>query len=520
MTIKGITIKWPVWVIILLIVGFGMYKFAPKVLGKMGFSNTTRTIAINPWSPYGAMLRMNGGMDYDATSRAATEFNLKAQFKRFDKRDAAIAALDAGAIDACWVTVDIMPTELFEYSTLSKVGVELIAITDISRGADVIVADRTIKTVQDFKGKQVAYTDASASLTLLIYLLETANMTLDDIIPVRVASGVEAAQMFLDRKVPIAAVWSPDDGDCLEAIEGSTRFFGTDKARNIVMDGLLVRKDDLKNPEFRTWATNLVAAWLVGNAECNESESAKQEAAVLFDKAFTGYGVDIALAGLNGVRLTTYQDNVNLFGMNREFTGVTGEKVYNNMARIYSKVPDTKGSVLAKNPLAWREVSNENIIKEITTLTGREHLAEPDILKFNPLETAEAQAEAATAIPVVSIKVIINFPFNSAELDDYAKTALDAQVINKAQELSGFRMRVEGNSDKVGSQTASGEQYNKELSKRRAQAVINYLTKAGNFDANRFVAPIGWGSSNPIYPNEVNAVEAAANRRTEVIFIN
>jgi len=519
MTIKGITIKWPVWILLLILVGIGTYLVAPKVLGKMGFSNEVRKVAINPWSPYGAELRLNNGMAYDPESRNAKEFGLKVEFKRFDDRAPAISALISKDIDAAWVTVDIMSTEVFEGSDLASLGISLIGFTDISRGADVVVVDRTIKNVQDFRGKKVAYTDASASLTLLLNLLESAKMTLDDIVPVRVASGIKAAEMFQNREVPIAVVWSPDDGDCIAKIEGSYKFFGTDKARNIIMDGLIVRKADLEDKAFRTWATKLMTSWLVGNAECNQSETAKKEAAVIFDKCFTGYGVEIAMAGLNGVRLTTYEDNKNLFGLNVSFTGVTGEKLYSRMANIYSKVPDGKGSVLAKNPLSWKEISNESIIKEITTLTGVEHSAEPDVVKFDPISQSQEKV-VSEATPVTAIKVIINFAVGSAELDDYAKTILDRDVMPYAEGFSGYRIRVEGNSDASGNQTEKGAAYNKRLSLQRAQSVVNYMIKTGNFDPNRFTKPIGWGFDKPIYPIENGESESSANRRTEISFIN
>lgn len=520
MTIKGITIKWPVWILLLAILGVCTYFFAPKVLSSMGFSNKARIVGINPWAPYGAILRLNNGMAYDKESRAAKEFGLKAEFKRFDDRLPAVAALISKDIDAAWVTVDIMSTECFDQSDLAKLGVSMIAFTDISRGSDVIVADRTIKSVQDFKGKKVAYTDASASLTLLINLLESAHMTLSDIIPVRVTSGMKAAEMFKAREVPIAAVWAPDDGDCLKAIEGSTRFFSTDKARNIIMDGVIVRKEDMKDKNFRNWAEKLVKTWLVANAECNQNESAKKEAAVIFDKCFTGYGVDIALAGLDGVRLTTYEDNKNLFGLNVAFTGVTGEKLYSRMANIYSQVPDTKGGVLAKNPLAWKEISDETVIEAITDLTGSEQAAEPDVVKFEPIATPAQEKAAATATPITSVKVTVNFALGSAELDDNAKSILDAKVVPYTQGFSGYRLRVEGNTDQSGNQTAKGQAMNKSLSLRRAQSVIDYLVKVGHFDPNRFTKPIGWGSTNPIYATETSEAESAANRRTEINFIN
>lgn len=519
MTVKGITIKWPVWVIVFALIGIGMYYAAPNVLPKMGFTDSPRKIAINPWSAFGAELRLNNGMGYDPESRNVKEFGLKAEFIRIDDRAPAMAALTSRNVDAIWVTTDIMSTETFEGSDLAKLGVAQIVFTDISRGADVIVADRTIKNAMDLKGKQVAYADASASLTLLINLLESAGLTLNDITPVRVKSGVEAAAMFQALAVPCAVVWSPDDGDCIQQVEGAHELFSTAKARNIIMDGIIVRKVDLQDKAFRIWANKLVTSWLVANAECNQSMKAKQEAAAIFARSFSGYTDDLALDGLNKVRLCTYGDNRNLFGLNLSFKGVTGEELYSRMANIYSSVPDGKGSYLSRNPLVWKMVSDESIIEEINTLTGTEQAAEPDIIMFAPI-TPEQETVVANAEPVTSIKVIINFATNSAQLNDQAKTILDRQVIPYAKGLSGYRIRTEGNTDQQGNQTEKGRIYNENLSYQRAQSVIDYLIKAGKFDPNRFTKPIGNGSNKPIFANENSEAERSANRRTEVVFIN
>lgn len=59
---------------------------------------------------------------------------------------------------------------------------------------------------------------------------------------------------------------------------------------------------------------------------------------------------------------------------------------------------------------------------------------------------------------------------------------IDQEFVNIAKQFSGARIRVEGNTDNTGNYAA-----NVELSKRRAQAVVDYLVKEYNFDRNRFI---------------------------------
>ena len=71
------------------------------------------------------------------------------------------------------------------------------------------------------------------------------------------------------------------------------------------------------------------------------------------------------------------------------------------------------------------------------------------------------------------------------------------------------KLRIEGYTDSIGS-----ESYNMELSRKRAQAVANYLISQG-IDATRLMV-IPMGESNPIASNK-NAEGRAMNRRVEII---
>ncbi len=81
-----------------------------------------------------------------------------------------------------------------------------------------------------------------------------------------------------------------------------------------------------------------------------------------------------------------------------------------------------------------------------------------------------------------------------------------AQVINSHPELTSIR--VEGHTDSRGD-----HDYNMDLSQRRAEAVVRYLTGRGGVDASRLSAQ-GFGPDNPIDSNDTRNGRAA-NRRVE-----
>jgi OOP family OmpA-OmpF porin len=72
-------------------------------------------------------------------------------------------------------------------------------------------------------------------------------------------------------------------------------------------------------------------------------------------------------------------------------------------------------------------------------------------------------------------------------------------------------IRVEGNTDNVGD-----AEWNRKLSKRRAQAIVDYLISRG-IEPSRLVAR-GNGSNRPVASNKTPDGRAR-NRRTDILFI-
>lgn len=102
----------------------------------------------------------------------------------------------------------------------------------------------------------------------------------------------------------------------------------------------------------------------------------------------------------------------------------------------------------------------------------------------------------------------VNFKFNSDKLDSEAKMALDQMVTNQNQ-YKRFFIAVEGFTDQVGS-----TDYNAALSRRRADAVMEYLVVAHDVPVYR-IHMVGLGKQKPIEDARTRAANAK-NRRVEV----
>lgn len=141
-------------------------------------------------------------------------------------------------------------------------------------------------------------------------------------------------------------------------------------------------------------------------------------------------------------------------------------------------------------------------------------------------EAAKAQADAAKAQQTAdyannringlddfnSIKTItVNFRLGSSALGPQAKAAIDeAAAWVKTQNTKGWVMAVVGYADTTGN-TAR----NRDLSERRANAVIYYIVTKYRTPMHRFVQPFGYGEMEAVGDNKTRSGRAK-NRRVEI----
>src|SRR6185312_5235397 len=106
----------------------------------------------------------------------------------------------------------------------------------------------------------------------------------------------------------------------------------------------------------------------------------------------------------------------------------------------------------------------------------------------------------------------VNFKFNSDKLQSDGKMALDQMVMDQ-NHYKRFFIAVEGFTDRTGS-----NDYNQALSRRRADAVVQYLVAQHNIPIYR-IHNVGLGELKPV--DEARNREARAkNRRVEVTFFS
>src|SRR5579863_1956302 len=145
-------------------------------------------------------------------------------------------ALIAGQIDLIASTVDtallyMKSPDQFKY---------VVAIDD-SNGGDGIVAKKSIKTVADLKGKQVAYSQGSVSQFYLDVLLEKAGLKESDITSVDMGPG-DAGVAFVAGKVDAAVTWEPHLTKGKQAPDGHL-LTDSSKTPGLITDVIIGDKD-------------------------------------------------------------------------------------------------------------------------------------------------------------------------------------------------------------------------------------------------------------------------------------
>lgn len=473
-------------------------KIAPKGAGDStasifsgGNDNGCIRLGVVTWGGYAGGQWFNRGFQSNDNSEYKKQYGFCVEFKLLDDFNASREAWKADQIDGLWVTADAFPTEAAGLSQYEPV---FLFQADWSRGGDAIVGNRSIKNSNDLRGKKVAVAEGTPSHTFLTYVLEANGLSLKDIEVVKVPNAIDAASAFKSKSVDAAVVWSPDDEDCIKNVDGAHVVISTRDAKYIIADGFLFKKKYVGENQDKL--KKLVQGWLKGNAEINGSDDVKKQASQILAQGLN-ITPEAAYKAMNKVRLVTYGDNLNFFGVNGDYKGVTGENLYNKMTGVYSNLNLTGGTVPQ-----WRNVIDRSFIQNLGMDASGDQSGETQSTFKAP------DAKAKTAEAITSKPVTISFESGSSTLSDEAKQIIDEKFVQEAKVFESNRIRIEGNTDNVGNASS-----NVALSESRANAVVNYLVNEHGFSRNRFVT-VGHGSKNPVCSEATDECRAK-NRRTD-----
>lgn len=106
---------------------------------------------------------------------------------------------------------------------------------------------------------------------------------------------------------------------------------------------------------------------------------------------------------------------------------------------------------------------------------------------------------------------VVYFAFDRATIGATERVKIE-ELASHLQANSGLNVIIEGHADERGS-----DEYNRNLSQRRALAVRDYLVSLG-VSGNR-IDTVGYGEERPVIPAAATEAEHAQNRRAEFLLV-
>ena len=169
----------------------------------------------------------------------------------------------------------------------------------------------------------------------------------------------------------------------------------------------------------------------------------------------------------------------------------------------------TAGPAMSQSaPQQADSFSNDELVCALNPKCGAEHV----MIRRRGITISEPELSRRSAPPPYFNNITFNF--DSSELTREAQAMLDRiAVALHNPSIRTLRYRIEGHTDAKGSST-----YNQSLSKRRAEAVRNYLITMG-ISEERLIA-VGFGKTRPLPNPPAASPYAPINRRVQFSWIN
>lgn len=209
-------------------------------------TSTVLTVGLNDWPGYTIALY---GQIHDIFER----HGLQVEFYFFNSLQDNIRANLRGALDLSFVSLwDVLQADPGQDSP------SILAVVDVSAGADGIVGLPQYQTLTDLQGKRVGCKLGTVSHLILLEALDAAGMEPLDVDIVDVLNPV-ALEQLKRGQLDAAVLWEPDLSQA-EADLGVSRLFSTADVNSLVVDVLATSSDRLRrDPES---LQDFLQAWL------------------------------------------------------------------------------------------------------------------------------------------------------------------------------------------------------------------------------------------------------------------
>jgi NitT/TauT family transport system substrate-binding protein len=468
-------------------------------------------VDISEYAGYGGLIVANGGLAPNPDSIFARDYGF--QVKLSVSEEETWSKLNNGRLAAIATTVDTLPVlgRQFEAVIPAQIG--------YSRGADMVVVDRGITSINQLSGKVLAASQFNESEFFIRYLAQEAG------VPVKVLRDLDerpspgelglvfyedafvacdAYEHELSRSAPRlngCVGWTPRTDEVVEESEGRAKMLVSNRNLLVVADVLAVNKGLAeKHPEM---VRGLVHGLLEGNRLLREQPD---KYLPIVAKAFNWSEAD-AREELARVHLANLPENRAFFAGTIDAAGSYGG-IFQSSVLAYGPI--------IRNPTDSARFSDTRHLDELAA----KGLFADQVIAIAPIRTTSQVPLEGD--PLLRKDIRFFFEPNSAALDRNAKENLDyLDTIRRFLQVSpGSTVLLRGHVDNAkvpDFRREGGDQLVKsmalkamELSRQRAQAVRDaLLERHAAIDKGR-VETVGRGWEDPA------GMDSDLNRRVEV----
>lgn len=465
-----------------------------NVINTQKESNDTINISLDEWIGWKEIIDANGGLSTQPGS-IYDKLGIKVNISVINDATQSSNALIKGSLDAAGYTIN---RTAFLSTKFKEAGIDVVMpyITNYSNGGDGIIANSSIKTVEDLVDAKIGVPEFSEAQTLVVWFVNQSDLSADQkqkIIDnlILFETPDEAAKAFFAGELDVAATWEPYLTQAKNMTDAHI-FFSTASSSSLVMDGILF------NQKFAEENSDVVSKFIQGALEASELYETDLTTIKSVMPMFSTASDQDILDNCASAKLTTWKDNKNLLND-------TARTIYTNMCVV------------------WNSIGEETNDKLVETLFDDSYLASIEnnfdttvVSKVDNVAVTEENAqEVIDTQSLIKGTASVTFEKNTAKFTD-SKAASEElnRFIEIAKVLDGTIIEIAGNTD-PNPDVDPQDEYNKKLSRQRAEAVKNYFIMNG-ISADRIVT-VGNGSSNPVVENDTEE-HRAMNRRTDVSF--
>lgn len=473
--------------------------------------DNTLQIDISEYAGYGGLIVANGGLEPNPESYFTKEFGFKVRITKSESET--WSPLNNGRLAATATTADALAVLGRQFDAVVPVQI------GFSRGADMVVVDRGIASVNNLADKVMAASQFNESEFFIRYLAQEAGVAVAVLrdLDARPPAGqlglvfyedafiaCDAYQHELARSQPRlngCVGWTPRTDEVVEKSGGRAKVLVSNRNLLVVADVLAVNKGFAKaNPDM---VKGLVHGILEGNRRLRDQQA--QNIGVVA-KAF-GWTDDEARDELSKVHLSNLPENRAFFAGTIDSAGSFGG-IFQSSVLAYGNV--------IRNPTDPSRFVDTGALDEL----AKKGLYAEQKIAIAPIKTASRGALEGD--PLLSKDIRFFFEPNSAALDKTAAQNIEyLDTIKRFLQISpGSTVLLRGHVDnaRVGEfREQGGEQLIKsmalkamELSRQRAISVRDaLLERHKTIDASRLEA-VGRGWEEPAGP------DSEKNRRVEV----